>query len=990
MLQFQWKFLPLFLIWIFFTGCSQEEDTISLSGDWYFEMTVSFGSPGTAVASITIEVPYPVSIQGFASYEGPNGVDDYCQAQGLISGWIEDETFIFYFVDQDSSDFTIQFSGSRTDQGHLTGVFNAFLREKTWFHGVFRASPRRENTQLRHREATHKTTPSPPGSEGLILPSPWDSRTGPQGSFSNQNQDLNDTHVIFEDFEDTSDCSGLHRSDFSYEGTYSGLWANPPSGGFSFDMQQHVNIWSPYNRLDFWLWIQTESSPSGLSIRLQITGQKNAANWTAVHDVFLNSGPRWQRNVIYFSDFEPPLPVAENWTVTDFSIALLPGGQSSCQIYCDQMRLSDERWFIPILLENGVLLASASNVAVLLEQWEQAQYGALVRSLNEYFRQDRLFPRYDQRYSSFTVEKNNCYSEYRYPFPPNSCHWAGTSFRGQDDNYNIDWLIWENYGREQVTNEQTRYLFWQWNDRFNRHYILSQLAAGITHQGTMDSDGLPVTEADRRRWQEIFHELLADWLYDFPEVKDDVQWGEPAFTVGGDITTAIRTEQWFKMLFLLTDDYISLPAWQYFDCLKILYRQGLLSATNILSNWKPHNSTALQAFSLYGTGFLYPEFNAAGPEWRQIAIEAVRGMSFPDGANLEASTNYHILSLNFINHFFELNDYNELTAMDGWATELQPILEERIRMHLYLWGIARLVPQSPLTASQAIPQRYYVPAINDGLGSGIEVTANIEWLLAKQDQIEFPDTASLYFPDVGQMVIRSGREEADIYLLFDCGPFGSGAHGHQDKLSFVLAAYGRNLICDPGGWGGSNQDWDRSAMHNTITVDDYGQIRPYLDSYTTNDNDNVWHSESEMDIAGGVYNQGYGMIIQGQTIPVLNITHQRWLEFHKNTPEPYFILTDITEAYDRKPHTFKVYFHFHPQEAALKEDLKVDNQGLQTKAGNITIEALSQNGQWFTENRLITNGYQYGNVQSAATAYYEVTSITPTTTIVFQVMPHRL
>ncbi|MBN2382726.1 alginate lyase family protein, partial [bacterium] len=594
---------------------------------------------------------------------------------------------------------------------------------------------------------------------------------------------------------------------------------------------------------------------------------------------------------------------------------------------------------------------------------------------------------YDDPWTGFTVAMNTCYANYQYPFPPYECTHDQARFRNEAECYNIDWLTWEKYGRTEISEESTRYLFWQWNDRLNRHYILANLACGAAWTGDYDRDGVSIPPEVRTIWRQRCREMLADWLYDFPEAVSGADWGDEAFTVHGDVTQAVRTTQWWKMLQVLNQDRLALPPWLMLDCLKLLFLQGQLHADSLPVNWKPNNHMAMLAFSLYSTGLFYPEFYGGGQAWRQTGIEAVRGLCYPDGGAKEGSTQYQTLSLDFINHFFDLAEYNDPENSQGLLDELSVLKSDRLAMHLYLWGIADTA--SGLRDKHlADNDELYAPAINDGVGTGVEISRFADRLLDITGSDSLPVQSSTFFPDSGQMVLVADTPGYPIYLLFDAGPFGGGAHGHQDKLSFVLSAYGCKLLGDPGGWGGSNLNWDRTAMHTSITVDDYGQVRPYLDSYTTNAADNRVSLGTDYDRIESIYDQGFGVIIDNEPNYRASVTHHRQLEFFKTADPPYFMLIDTLSSSAGEHHIYKVYFHFDPAEARLERDLIIDNHLLTTKQGHLAIQCLSQNGQWLTENRLITNSYTYGNVTPAAAAYYQVFSRSGDTEIVFLLTPH--
>lgn len=91
-----------------------------------------------------------------------------------------------------------------------------------------------------------------------------------------------------------------------------------------------------------------------------------------------------------------------------------------------------------------------------------------------------------------------------------------------------------------------------------------------------------------------------------------------------------------------------------------------------------------------------------------------------------------------------------------------------------------------------------------------------------------PQPATRLFEASGYAVLRYGTAVADeCWLLLKFGPHGGG-HGHPDKLSLDLHAFGRRLSPDLGtpGYGiPLNRTWYRQTLsHNTVLLD--GQSQP--------------------------------------------------------------------------------------------------------------------------------------------------------------------
>jgi len=83
---------------------------------------------------------------------------------------------------------------------------------------------------------------------------------------------------------------------------------------------------------------------------------------------------------------------------------------------------------------------------------------------------------------------------------------------------------------------------------------------------------------------------------------------------------------------------------------------------------------------------------------------------------------------------------------------------------------------------------------------------------------------STVFREAGYAALRS--RDNDLTVIMKFGPHG-GAHGHYDKLNFVLYSHGQTLAIDPGTHPYGipiHREWDSmSIAHNTISVDQQRQ-----------------------------------------------------------------------------------------------------------------------------------------------------------------------
>ena len=114
------------------------------------------------------------------------------------------------------------------------------------------------------------------------------------------------------------------------------------------------------------------------------------------------------------------------------------------------------------------------------------------------------------------------------------------------------------------------------------------------------------------------------------------------------------------------------------------------------------------------------------------------------------------------------------------------------------------------------------------------------WLLGSSSQQRFEaltgewgdvDIACRSLPETGYYLLQCGRGADRISVVFDCGELGLAplaSHGHADALSFVLRAFGVDVLVDPGTYDYFTyprwREYFRSTRaHNTVVIDGQDQ-----------------------------------------------------------------------------------------------------------------------------------------------------------------------
>jgi len=196
--------------------------------------------------------------------------------------------------------------------------------------------------------------------------------------------------------------------------------------------------------------------------------------------------------------------------------------------------------------------------------------------------------------------------------------------------------------------------------------------------------------------------------------------------------------------------------------------------------------------------------------------------------------------------------------------------------------------------------------------------SDIEYVGSGGGSGSVPDYCSRSFANAGIHVMRSDWTPSARYLIADTGPYG-GPHGHEDKLSFELFAFGAAFVVDPGSFTYKQSDPYRnyfvgSQGHNTVLVDQGSQVRRWNSQHMTPAVEDVthgaWRSSDDLDVASGRYDEGYAPFYirrPADSKLTLDVTHQRDFVFVKPS---YWIVADYLDASEL--HEYNFLFHLAP------------------------------------------------------------------------------
>ena len=331
------------------------------------------------------------------------------------------------------------------------------------------------------------------------------------------------------------------------------------------------------------------------------------------------------------------------------------------------------------------------------------------------------------------------------------------------------------------------------------------------------------------------------------------------------------------------------------------------------ANWRQHELMGL----LY-IGELYP-FLKDAPAWRDYALQELETtfaeQIYPDGFQYELTTGYHCAVISNYRSVMAVYDRFGRPAPDFFRKNLE---------NMYAMVMPLTLPLGN------------TPALNDGgkiytakflraVLADYPHRADFRWFATHGTEGSGPDYLSTYLPYAGAVTFRSSWREDAVGAYMDCSPFGSN-HQHEDKLNFVLQAYGKDMLVEAGSYAYDTSDMRRYVIetrsHNTIRIDGQEQrarnTYKWLSGMISNQADLVFGTAPDRDWCGAAFTDGYGA--RGRQAKLDRTVHRRTAVFHKDVPSagPFFVIVDRLEAPDARKRSWEAIWHV--EESAFRID----------------------------------------------------------------------
>ena len=400
------------------------------------------------------------------------------------------------------------------------------------------------------------------------------------------------------------------------------------------------------------------------------------------------------------------------------------------------------------------------------------------------------------------------------------------------------------------------------------------------------------------------------------------------------LDAGLRATSWVNSWFAFTNSPALTPQFRakFMGSLEDHLRR--LEPSQTVNNWRIMELKGLVDITLAFPSVARAEERRAAAE-RELA-ELLKKQLYPDGFQFELSTGYHMIID---------SDYRGLADRYREFGRTPPEFLEK--------GIE---PAFELYSHMMRPDRR-LPALNDAGSANIvprlrtaaklyPYRRDFLWLATDGREGSAPDYLSYAFPYSGAVVFRDSWSRDAVWGYVDMSPFGR-SHQHEDKLNFLLFAYGKEMICEGGVYAYDTSEMRKyvrsTRAHNTIRIDGKDQNTrrswKWTDDLLFKKADLEFSTSPERDFARSAFICGYGSDEEFDA----SVTHVRTVEFIKSQGVPFFRITDELRSKDEKVHSYEQMWHLETCELALSDDVFTADFG---DGVLLEAKAQSENGKF--------------------------------------------
>ena len=414
---------------------------------------------------------------------------------------------------------------------------------------------------------------------------------------------------------------------------------------------------------------------------------------------------------------------------------------------------------------------------------------------------------------------------------------------------------------------------WAWG--LNRHYHIGTLLNAYFKTGN-------------RKYSETIDKDIKDWITSslpYPAVRSSTE-------MWRGLEVSFRAKAWSNVFYgLMKSEDLS-------DATRLLILTSIPEHAHYGRNFHGQNNWLTMELSALATiATSWPEFRES-ESWLDYSMTAMtkslKDQVYPDGAQTELTSSYHLVALNNFNLFFDICTQANAPVPDVFRKEIEK-----------MWNYTAYTnkPDGYGLLNNDADLLYNRDRIRKAAGQ----FGRNDWLYIATNGEEGsrPEgNASIIFPWAGHFIMRSGYEKDAQFAWFDMGPWGSG-HQHNDKLHLSVSASGMDFLVDGGRFayrGDVAATFRRyatgSQSHNVIIPD--GKLQAAGPTHASEPVDPGSYSiTDEYDYASGSFDSYTGLAgIFSHTRAVMYIKNKFWVVVDR-------LATD-------RPREVEALWHWHP------------------------------------------------------------------------------
>lgn len=442
---------------------------------------------------------------------------------------------------------------------------------------------------------------------------------------------------------------------------------------------------------------------------------------------------------------------------------------------------------------------------------------------------------------------------------------------------------------------------------------------------------------------------LADELIDYVEQEPTCWFNNP--NLGGTLHTLDGSVIAEHMLWTGNiGRRLELTWWQTFEVMRkapgfrdeavFAFLDSVIRQCRLLTNhtiFLPWDDSGLHgAMALTKSSILFPMADEA-PQWNEVGWDRVNYVVdhqfHEDGSHVSLSTGYNWATIRGIEHFYKYLKDN--------GAKIPEAMKERVKSMFF----------HPLALTRP---NFGSIDLNDGGWSAVDDPCNnvLKWFPERKDYLFFqthgkegeaPDPPSMYFPNAGQYLMRTGWGPNEQYLFFDGGPWGT-SHGKFDSMN-IYTQYGNTLFLRNAGRGaysgvGNTIHAGKSLSFNTLSPDWAQQNSiPWHHQEMAigmNPPERRWVNNKDFAYGEGQYLYGWhkaGVHIKGKQI--------RQVIFMKGShprKEGFYVVLDTVEPEVAREYTWRHPWQIDPGNIQLQDGKSVLAQSAEAKIRILPVD----------------------------------------------------